>query len=133
MKLKYSFQKEISGPVILQFDNLDNNSLARVGLPVVVDRIASQNDISIPEWVRNNAGWWSEGKINDSDFASGIEYMIKQKIIVVPISNESKDIEDVSIPEWVRNNAGWWSDRLISDKDFASGIQYLVSKGIISV
>ena len=132
-EVKVFIPEGISGPVTLQFDNLDNNSLARVGLPVVIDRIGSEKEILIPEWVRNNAGWWADNQINDSDFASGIEYMIKQKIIVVPISNSSKDIEDALIPEWVRNNAGWWADRLISDKDFANGIQYLVSKGVISV
>ena len=125
--------EEISGPVILQFDNLKGNSLARVGLPIVVDRILTSEEISIPEWIRNNAEWWAEGQINDSDFASGIEYMIKQKIIVVPISNESQDASDVSIPEWIRNNAEWWAEGIISDKDFANGIQYLVSRGIISV
>ena len=123
----------ISGPVTLQFDNLNGNSLARVGLPIVVDRISVEEEISIPDWVRNNAEWWAEGQINDSDFALGIEYMIKQKIIVVPISDASQDTGDVSIPDWVRNNAEWWAEGIISDKDFANGIQYLVSKGIISV
>ena len=123
----------VSGPVTLQFENLKGNSLARVGLPVVVDRITVGEEFTIPDWVRNNAGWWAEGEINDSDFASGIEYMIKQKIIVVPLSNESQTSENVSIPDWVRNNAGWWAEGTISDKDFANGIQYLVSKGIISV
>ena len=125
--------ESVSGPVTLQFDNLGGNSLARVGIPIVVDRISDDEGISIPDWVRNNAGWWADGQINDSDFASGIEFMIKQKIIVVPISNGSQDVDDVSIPDWVRNNAGWWADGTISDKDFANGIQFLVSKGIISV
>ena len=123
----------ISGPVTLQFENLKGNSLARVGLPVVVDRITVGEEITIPDWVRNNAAWWAEGQINDSDFASGIEYMIKQKIIVVPISNQSSETNDIAIPDWVRNNAAWWAEGTISDKDFANGIQYLVSKGIILV
>jgi len=88
--------------------------------------------VSIPDWVRNNAGWWSEGKIGDSDFASGIEYMIKNGIIKVPPTQREGPVEAV-IPNWVRNNAGWWSEGLITDKDFANGLQYLISKGIISV
>jgi len=39
--------------------------------------------IKIPDWVRNNAKWWSEGSIGDKDFASGIQYMIKIGIISV--------------------------------------------------
>ena len=29
-----------------------------------------RKEIAIPDWVRNNAAWWSEGKILDNDFAS---------------------------------------------------------------
>jgi len=91
-----------------------------------------KQEISIPDWVRNNAGWWAEGQIGDSDFASGIEYMIKEKIIIVPLT-EKQDGGDPVIPDWVRNNAGWWADGLISDEDFAGGLQYLIANGIISV
>ena len=37
----------------------------------------------IPDWIKNNAKWWSEGKISDDDFSKGIEYMIKVGIIKV--------------------------------------------------
>lgn len=40
-------------------------------------------DIKIPDWVRNNAKWWSEGSIGDKDFASGIQYLVKTGIINV--------------------------------------------------
>jgi len=89
-------------------------------------------EISIPDWVKNNAGWWSEGKISDEDFASGIEYMINEGIIQVPITERQEGTESV-IPDWVKNNAGWWSEGLISDEDFAGGLQYLIANGIISV
>ncbi len=93
-----------------------------------------QTEISIPDWVKNNAGWWAQKLISDEDFASGIQYMIKEGIIQVPTtSSGAESTEEVAIPDWVRNNADWWSKDLISDKDFASGIQYLVSVGIISV
>jgi hypothetical protein len=42
-----------------------------------------KTEISIPDWVRNNAKWWSEGSIADKDFASGIQYLIKSSIIAV--------------------------------------------------
>ena len=89
-------------------------------------------EITIPDWVKNNAGWWSEGKISDEDFASGIEYMINEGIIQVPIT-ERQEGEASVIPDWIKNNAGWWSEGLISDEDFAGGLQYLIANGIISV
>ncbi len=136
--VKFFVPEDISGPITVQFDNLDGNSLARIGLPLVVNRINDSseglvaNEISIPDWVRINAGWWSSNQIQDSDFASGIEYMIKEGIIKVPNSSH-KTNEDPTIPDWVRINAGWWSERLISDEDFANGIKYLIENGIISV
>jgi len=90
-------------------------------------------EIKIPDWVRNNAGWWSERKISDKDFASGIQYLIKIGVIKVPLTESDQANESITIPDWVRNNAGWWSERKISDMDFASGIQYLIKIGIILV
>lgn len=45
--------------------------------------IAQQS--SIPDWIKNNAKWWSEGSINESDYISGLQYLISQGIIKVPI------------------------------------------------
>jgi hypothetical protein len=39
--------------------------------------------ISIPEWVKNNAGWWASGQIGDSDFVSGIQWLITNGIMKV--------------------------------------------------
>ena len=53
----------------------------------------------VPNWIKTNAQWWSEGKISDDEFVSGIEYLVKQKIIDVdeedddPFSNRG-DEED---------------------------------------
>jgi len=37
----------------------------------------------IPEWVKQNAGWWYEGQITESDFISAMEYLINQGIIQI--------------------------------------------------
>ena len=26
----------------------------------------------VPDWIKNNAGWWADGTIDDSSFVSGI-------------------------------------------------------------
>ena len=87
----------------------------------------------IPDWIRNNAKWWSDGQIGDSDFTSGIQFMIKENIISIPDLPEQTTETTEGVPGWVRNNAGWWADGLISDDDFVSGIKYLVEQGIIKV
>ena len=36
----------------------------------------------IPDWVRNNAGLWTQDLITDTDFLGGIEYLINHGIIL---------------------------------------------------
>ncbi|NHI04248.1 hypothetical protein DYY67_1106 [Candidatus Nitrosotalea sp. TS] len=89
------------------------------------------SQISIPAWVKNNAKWWSENSIDDSTFASGIQYMIKQGIIQIPATSQGQASSGVQIPQWVKTNAGWWSNGQIDDQTFVAGIQYLIKIGII--
>jgi len=90
------------------------------------------NEIEIPSWIKNNARWWSEGTIGDSDFTTGIQYMIKENIMVISgLPEQAAEATQEQVPQWVRNNAGWWANGLISDYDFVSGIKYLVEQGII--
>ena len=35
----------------------------------------------IPYWYKTNGKWWSEGKISDSEFVNGLQYLVNQKII----------------------------------------------------
>jgi len=46
--------------------------------------ISAQNSM-IPEWIKNNAGWWSEGAISESDYISSLQYLISEGIIKIPI------------------------------------------------
>ena len=89
--------------------------------------------VTIPSWIKNNAEWWSQGQIDDKTFAKGIEYMIKEGIIVVPATSSGMAKDDVTIPDWVRNNAEWWAEGKIDEKAFANGLQFLIKEGIISV
>ena len=101
------------------------------------DRLCTEKEYSeskIPTWIKNNAKWWSEGKIDDSDFVSGIQFMIKEKIINIPdLPEQASETTEEKVPDWIKNNAGWWADSLITEDDFVKGIQYLVEHGIIRV
>ncbi len=89
--------------------------------------------IVIPQWVRNDAKWWQQNSIDDSTFASGIQYLIKQGIIQLPPTTSGQPSPGVQIPQWVKSNAGLWANGQIDDSTFAAGIQYLIKIGIISV
>jgi len=87
---------------------------------------------TVPSWIKNNAGWWADGIVGDQEFVQSIQFLIKEKILSVSVT-ESKSTESQGIPIWVKNNAGWWSEDLISERDFVKGIEFLISQGIIRV
>ncbi len=88
---------------------------------------------TLPNWIKKNAKWWSEGSVQDKDFVQGIQYLIQKGIMKIPPTKSSNKQSEEKIPQWIKNNAGWWADNKISDSDFVSGIQYLISKGIMKV
>ena len=87
----------------------------------------------VPDWVKNNAGWWADGAISETEFISGIEHLIKQEILLVPATTVSAQTTQQAVPDWVKNNAGWWADGAISDEEFLNGIQHMIKVGIINV
>ena len=44
----------------------------------------------IPDWIKTNAGWWSEGAIGDSDFVQGIQFLIQEGILKVTTTSSSQ-------------------------------------------
>ncbi|HXV66199.1 MAG TPA: type VI secretion system tube protein TssD [Nitrosopumilaceae archaeon] len=87
----------------------------------------------VPSWIKNNAKWWSEKQIGDSDFIGGIQFMIQEKIILVSGQPAGSAQDDAPVPEWVRNNAGWWADDLISEDEFVKALEFLIQNGIIKI
>ena len=131
--IEFMIPENISGIVNLNFKNLDNNNLAKATIPIIIDRVMNQNhEISIPDWIRNNASWWADGEIDDNTFIQGIEYMIKNQIIVIP-TIQPETLESKEIPSWIRNNASWWADGEIDDNTFIQGLEFLIQKGVIRV
>ena len=102
------------------------------GLLLLFTIVSSAEAASVPTWVKNNAGWWADGQIDDDSFISGIQYLIEEGIISVSSTTRSASTSD-TIPDWIKNNAGWWADGTISENDFLNGIQYLIKMGIMKV
>ena len=97
----------------------------------------SSNDVPvsvIPDWVRNNAGWWADGSIDDASFLQALQFLIREGIIVVEYtSDDALETSESVIPDWVRNNAGWWADGSIDDASFLQALQFLIREGILVV
>ncbi|MDG7049954.1 MAG: hypothetical protein JRZ94_01985 [Nitrososphaerota archaeon] len=51
---------------------------------------AVQKNSIIPSWMKSSVRWWVEGKISDSEFLSGIQYLIDKKILVLDVVDATK-------------------------------------------
>ena len=76
---------------------------------------ATQTDSSVnlvPNWIKNNAEWWSEDLISDIDFINGLTYLIDNQIMQIDNKKIKGDvpIDDVIFsPSWIidSNDLAW--------------------------
>ena len=87
----------------------------------------------IPQWIKNNAAWWSEGQLSDADFTNGLEFLIKENILDIPKDLSTVESSESVIPVWLRNNAAWWSEGILSDSEFLKGIEWMITNGVIDI
>ena len=112
----------LSGTYFIQL-SYDGKNLETLSFSVVSEEI--------PDWIKNNAKWWSSDSISDDEFLDGIKHLIEIGIISVTPSEINNF--DQKIPDWIKNNAQWWADDKIPQNEFVKSIQYLVKKGIIRI
>ena len=48
----------------------------------------AQTSSSIPAWIKNTARWWADGQVSDTDFIKALQWLINQKILIVPQSTQ---------------------------------------------
>ena len=87
----------------------------------------------IPSWIKQNAGWWADGLIDDGSFVSGIQFLIQTDVIKIPPTTQGTSGSTGEIPSWIKQNAGWWADGSIDDDSFVSGIQFLIQNGVLNI
>jgi len=87
----------------------------------------------IPDWIKVAADWWASDATSQSDFTNAIQYLIKERIIVIPDLQKSGEVTGEAVPDWVKSNARWWAADQISDNEFVNAIQYLIKQGIIKI
>ena len=83
----------------------------------------------VPDWVKNTAGWWATDVISETEFVNAIEFLVKESIIQVNVSQTSETSQGV--PDWVKNTAGWWATDVISEMEFVNAIEFLINEGMI--
>jgi len=62
---------------------------------------------SVPDWIKNNASWWSDNLIDDTDFINGLQYLIEHKIIKI----DNKKILGKVPLEDIKFSSSWTMDK----------------------
>jgi hypothetical protein len=82
-KGSYTLQLVLLGKGLIDFNPYVPTSMQFNVVETVYDNLLLPSQTAIPNWIRNNAKWWADGTIGDSDFVQGIQFLIKQGIIRV--------------------------------------------------
>ena len=65
---------------------INNNIISLSFIPCSItseDQNVSSSTELVPNWVKNNAKWWSEDLIGNTDFINGLDYLIEEQIIKI--------------------------------------------------
>jgi len=54
-----------------------------IDIPDLPEQASETAEEQVPDWVRNNAGWWADGLISEDDFVNGIKWLVEKGIIKV--------------------------------------------------
>lgn len=95
--------------------------------------LVESDKIIIPTWIKELGSYWIQNQIDDKTFASGIQYLVTNKIIKVPTPEVNQVTHEVKIPQWVKTSTQWWIEEKITDNEYGMAIQHLIKIGIITV
>ncbi len=119
--------------VIKEFEKNEQENIEQEKIVIELDENEKlSKKIVFPDWVKSNALWWSTDQITDDEFSKGIEYLINNGVIKVPLTDAATKTSTV-IPGWVKNNADWWYKGQITQTEFVNAIQFLISNGNIII
>jgi len=91
IRLTHTSPGEITIPVQFSENGLHQINIEVEGIlfsPIPLETASltmniGQAETSIPAWIKNNAGWWADGQIDDSSFVSGLQWLISNGIMKV--------------------------------------------------
>jgi len=91
------------------------------------EKTQNMTNETMPIWIKQVAGQWSSGNVQDEYFYSAIDYLMKHNII----SSNDEKIDISTVPHWLQKSAHLWFTGEIDDNTFVNSIQYMISSGII--
>ncbi len=71
--------------------------IVAIGVATIPLTQNAQAENLIPSWIKNNAGFWANGDIDDMTFLNGIEFLIENEIINVSSESKIIDVDTITI------------------------------------
>jgi len=62
-------------------------SVLLIGLGIGLSINVSAEEGLIPSWIKNTAGFWVDNQISDSEFIAALQFLVKERILVIPQSD----------------------------------------------
>ena len=79
---------------------LIENSILKIP-PTRVEDSQTDSKLKLPSWVKNNAKWWAEERVSESEFITSMQFLVKNNIIQIP---EKKVILKMEQPSTTTKN-----------------------------
>ena len=95
--------------------------------------LLDSGQVVIPIWIKDVGKMWVNDLIDGEQYATAIEFLIKESIIDISRVDNQEENKEVKIPQWIKTNTSWWAQGLITDQEYAKSLEYLIKVGIIIV
>ncbi|MDE1818692.1 MAG: hypothetical protein KGI19_08830 [Thaumarchaeota archaeon] len=101
---------------------------------------AQKSSSSIPTWIKNTAKWWGEGQISDDEYIKSIQWLIDQKILVIPqvvnVQTQSQKTTESILLKYLPNssdlgvlwNVAIGNNKTVDSYGFEKGIEAVLKK-----
>jgi phosphonate transport system substrate-binding protein len=84
--------------IMMNYKKIVSVFLVLIFLSLAIPLTVTAQSDTVPEWIKNTAGFWARGEISDIEFINAMEFLIGSGIIQVPgISVSNTNVEELTI------------------------------------
>jgi len=92
-------------------------------------------DSKVPGWVETTAQFWIDEDVSDREFTDALGFLVKEKIIDVPVEAPIADSDEITdepeVPDWIGTTTEWWINGQVPEDQFLEGIKWMIQNRII--